>query len=60
MEEFRETRRSEANLCEEASQDAVSHGGEKILDTGLLESQSTVNQLAHHIKRAARSDKFIE
>ena len=50
VEELRKTRRYDAELREEASQDAVSHEGEKILDTELLESQSTVNQLAHQIR----------
>ena len=46
----KKNRRSEAKLCEEAYQDAVSPEGEKILDTELRESQSTVNQLAQQIQ----------
>ena len=44
------TRRSGAKLCEEAYQDAVSHEGEKILDTELRESPSTLNRLAHQVQ----------
>ena len=43
VEEFRKTRRSEAELREQAHQDAISPEGESGLDNEVRESQSTVN-----------------
>ena len=45
VEELRKTRRSEAELREEAYQDAISQEGGHILDHELRDSQSTVEKL---------------
>ena len=48
--ELRKTRRSEANLREEAYLDVVSQEGQNILDTELLERQSTLNKLTKQMR----------
>ena len=58
--ELRKTRRSEAELREEAYQDTISQDGENNLETGMRETQSTVNQRTHQMKELQRSDQLLE
>ena len=60
VEVLRKTRRSEAELREEANQDTLWHEGANIWNTEPRESQSTVNKLTPQIRELQEVLKFLE
>ena len=60
VEELRKNRRSDAELREEAYQDAILQEGEHTLDRELRHSLSIVDKLTARNGRTTGSDKFIQ